>query len=92
MAQHEKKHDQTKEQKARAKKKLSVIEKTPVLGSGEVPTTHTKVSRARQAPKGSVPWTSLQTWASPQVQCQLVGGWGWGGMVLAEDVTSMWAG
>lgn len=46
MAQHEKKHDQTKEQKARAKKKLSVIEKTPVLGSGEVPTTHTKVSRA----------------------------------------------
>lgn len=75
----EKEHDQTKEHKVRAKKKLWFIEKTATLGSGEVPIPHTKAPRAGRAPQWvstqrggwPVPWTSPQAGASPRGWLQL---------------------
>lgn len=52
MEHDEKKHDQTKEHKVRAKKKLWFIEKMAMLGSREVPTTHTKAQRVPIQPQG----------------------------------------
>lgn len=52
MEHDEKEQDQTKEHKVRAKKKLWFIEKMAMLGSREVPTTHTKARRVPVQPRG----------------------------------------